>query len=116
MSQRPRVVFFFMNGCDHCRRTWPAWNKAKTQLRKVADVEEKESKEVSPTDGVSSFPTFVVLRNGQEVKRVEGARESPKEILNDLGLRRSSARGRRTYRRKRQFTKRTLRNYKSLGK
>ncbi len=116
MSQRPRVVFFFMNGCPHCERTWPAWDKAKSELRKIADVEEKESKEVSPTDGVSSFPTFVVLKNGREVKRMEGARENPKEIVRELGLRRSSSRGRRTHRRKRQFTKRTLRNYKSLGK
>lgn len=63
-------------------------------------------------DGVSSFPTFVVMQNGREVKRVEGAREDPVALLKELGfpLRR---RPRRTTRR-RQFTKRTLRNYKSL--
>jgi thiol-disulfide isomerase/thioredoxin len=112
--QRPRVIFFFMNGCPHCERSWPAWDKAKGKLRKVADVEEKESREVSPDDGVSSFPTFVVLKGNSEVKRVEGARENPAGLIKELGLRRGSPRGRRTYRRGRQFTKRTLRNYKAL--
>ena len=40
--QRPRVIFFFMNGCPHCERTWPAWDKVKGDIRKVADVSEKE--------------------------------------------------------------------------
>ncbi len=113
-KERPRVIFFFMNGCPHCERTWPAWDKAKGDLRKVADVEEKESAEVSPDDGVSSFPTIVVMKGDSEVKRVEGARENPKQIIKELGLRRRSARGRRTHRRRRQLTKRTLRNYKAL--
>ena len=114
--QRPRVIFFFMNGCPHCERSWPAWDKAKRNLRKIADVEEKESAEVSPNDGVSSFPTFVVRKGDQEVKRVEGAQENPVKLIQVLGLRRSSTRGRRTHRRGRQFTKRTLRNYKALRK
>ena len=114
--QRPRVIFFFMNGCPHCDRTWPAWDKAKGSLRKFAVVEEKESQEVSPDDGVSSFPTIVVMKGTSEVKRVEGARENPTQLIKELGLRRSSTRGRRTNRRGRQFTKRTLRNYKALRK
>jgi thiol-disulfide isomerase/thioredoxin len=111
---RPRVIFFFMTGCPHCDRTWPAWDKAKSQLRSLADVSETESAEVSPRDGVSSFPTFVVLRGDREVTRVEGAQEDPKALIQALGLRRRRARGRRTYRRGRQVTKRTLRNYKAL--
>ena len=113
-NQRMRVIFFFMNGCPHCQRTWPAWNKAKGQIRKVADVSEKESRDVSPMDGVSSFPTIVVMKGNSEVKRVEGARENPTELIKELGLRRSSPRRRRTHRGRRQLTKRTLRNYKAL--
>lgn len=109
---KPRIVYFFMTGCPHCERTWPAWNKAKRSLRRVADIEEKESKEVSPADGVSSFPTFVVRVNGKEVKRVEGAREKSAELVRELGIRRS----RNTRRRSRRLTHRTLRNYKALGK
>ncbi len=116
-KERPRVIFFFMNGCPHCERTWPAWDKAKGALRKSAEVEEKESAEVSPDDGVSSFPTFIVRVGNKEVKRVEGARENPKALVKELGLRasrRRSSLGRRTHRRRRQLTKRTLRNYKAL--
>ena len=116
MSKRPHVIFFYMNGCPHCEHSWPAWNKAKTSMRGVAVLEEKESKDVSPTDGVSSFPTFVVKVNDKEIKRIEGARENPKELLKELGLNRSRTSRGRTNRRKRQLTKRTLRNYKSLGK
>ncbi len=120
MSQdRPRVIFFFMNGCQHCQRTWPVWNDAKADLRSIADVSEKESAEVSPDDGVSSFPTIVVRKGTKEVKRIEGARESAPELIRELGLRtprRRSARRRGTHRRRRQLTKRTLRNYKALRK
>ena len=115
-NRRPRVIFFFMNGCPHCERTWPAWDKAKSQLRKVADIEERESAEVSPDDGVSSFPTIVVRKGDSEVKRVEGAQESSIKLIRVLDLRRGSTLGRRTNRRRRQFTKRTLRNYKALRK
>ncbi len=114
--ERPRVIFFFMNGCPHCDRTWPTWDKAKGQLRMVADVDEKESAEVSPGDGVSSFPTIVVRKGDSEVKRIEGARDNAAMLIKELGLRRRSTRGRRTHRRGRQLTKRTLRNYKALRK
>jgi thiol-disulfide isomerase/thioredoxin len=113
-QQRPRVIFFFMNGCPHCERTWPAWDKAKGSIRKVADVYEKESKEVSPDDGVSSFPTIVVMKGSSEVKRIEGARENPRQLIKELGLRRSRPLRRRTHRGRRQLTKRTLRNYKAF--
>lgn len=113
-QQRPRVIFFFMKGCDHCKRTWPAWDRVKPKVKAVADIEERESAEVSPSDGVSSFPTFTVRMGDREIKRIEGARENPKELLKELGLRRRGSLRRRTNRRKRQLTKRTLRNYKAL--
>ncbi len=110
------MIFFFMNGCPHCDQTWPAWDDAKKQIRTVADVDETESAEVSPNDGVSSFPTIVVMKGMKEVKRIEGARTDAKDLVRELGLRRRSARRRRTNRRGRQLTKRTLRNYKALRK
>jgi thiol-disulfide isomerase/thioredoxin len=109
--QRPRVVFFFMNGCPHCERTWPAWDKVKAQLRSSAEVGEKELREMSPGDGVSRFPTFVVYRNGEEVKRVEGARENAKALLKELGVSSRRARGTRRRRGGGKLRKRTLRNY-----
>jgi len=115
MSQeRPRVIFFFMTGCPHCDRSWPTWDKVKTQIRARANVSETESAEVSPRDGVSSFPTFVVRRGDREVRRVEGAQENPAALIRALGLRGSRPHRRRTHRRGARLTKRTLRNYKAL--
>ena len=116
-KQRPRVIYFFMKGCPHCERTWPAWDKVKPKLKAVAIVEERESREVTPDDGVSSFPTFTVRMGNKEIRRVEGARENPAQLFRELGIRssrRSRTRGRRTHRRQRRLTKRTLRNYEAL--
>ena len=116
MSKRTAVVYFYMLGCHHCEAMRPAWNDAKKKLKKGGvSVEEKESKQVSPNDGVSSFPTVVVSKNGEEVKRIEGSRESGNEIVKELGLSKGGSRRGRTYRGKRKTRHRTLRNYKSFA-
>lgn len=111
MSGRVAVVYFFMVGCPHCEAMRPAWNDAKKQLKHVK-VEEKEANQVGMDDGVQSFPTIVVLKNGKEVKRLEGKRDSGKEIVQELGLRRRRG---GTHRRKGKSRHRTLRNYKSFA-
>lgn len=115
MSGRVAVVYFYMIGCPHCEAMRPAWNDAKKKMKGV-DVKEKESKDVGMNDGVQSFPTVVLYRNGQEVKRIEGSRNKGREIVSELGLsqRRHTLR-RRGYRGKRKTRHRTLRNYKSLA-
>lgn len=107
-----RIVYFYMKGCPHCNATWPTWNAAKGSLKKRGMTpEEKESREVGPADGVSSFPTFVIYKNGQEIKRIEGSQTDRNAFLSKLGVRgRSSARRRRTHRRGRKLSGRTLRN------
>jgi glutaredoxin len=113
--EKPHVIFFFMNGCPHCERTWPAWDKAKPKLIGMATVEAQESKEVSPDDGVSSFPTFTVRMGDREIKRIEGARENPTVLIKELGLRRRRTfRNRRPIRTRRALRKRALRNNKSF--
>ena len=82
---------------------------------KGVDVKEKESKDVGPGDGVQSFPTIVMMKNGKEVKRIEGSRQSGGEIMKELGLTGGGSRRRRTHRRDRKLARRTLRNYKSLA-
>jgi thiol-disulfide isomerase/thioredoxin len=113
-----RVIFYHMDGCPHCAATWPAWKDAKEKLTaKGMKVEEKESAEAAP-DGVKRFPTFVVLINGKESKRFEGARTDAKKLVDEIEGKKKSRRGgalrRLTYRRRRQLTHRTLRNYKAL--
>ena len=116
MSKRTSVVYFYMIGCPHCEAMRPAWEDAKKKLKKGgAEVKEKESQQVSPADGVSSFPTVVAYKGGQEEKRIEGSRESGDAIVSELGLQRAGARRRRTHRGKRKTRHRTLRNYKALA-
>lgn len=116
MSKRTSVIYFYMIGCPHCEAMRPAWEDAKKKLKKGGvEVEEKESKQVNPNDGVSSFPTVVVKKGGEEVKRIEGSRDTGKEIMGELGLQRGGSRRSRTYRGKRKTRHRTLRNYKALA-
>lgn len=105
-----------MIGCPHCEAMRPAWEDAKKKLKKGGvDVKEKESKQVSPMDGVSSFPTVVVYEKGEEKKRLEGSRDNGQAIVSELGLQRGGSRRGRTYRGKRKTRHRTLRNYKALA-
>lgn len=113
-KKRPTVVFFYMIGCPHCEVTRPAWDDAKKKM-KGAKIEERESKDVTAADNVSSFPTIVMKEDGKEVKRIDGSRTQGGEIIKELGLNGSSAGGRRTYRRSRKFRHRTLRNYKAFA-
>lgn len=113
MSKRTTVVYFYMIDCPHCEAMRPAWDDAKKKMKGV-EVEEKESQEVGPTDGVQSFPTVVLYKNGKEVKRIEGSRKKGGEIVRELLGRGGSRRG-RTYRGKRKTRNRTLRNYKSFA-
>lgn len=104
-----------MIGCPACKAMRPAWEHAKKMMKDV-DIKEKESREVEMEDGVGSFPTIIVYKNGKEVKRLEGTREKGGQILSELGLlkRRNTLR-RRSYRGKRKTRHRTLRNYKALA-
>lgn len=114
MSSRPTVVLFHMIGCPHCEKMRPAWRDAKKKMKNVR-IEEKEASDVGSADGVHSFPTIVVLKDGKEIKRIEGARFSGGEILKELGLSNSKGGTRRKVRRSRKFRHRTFRNYKALA-
>lgn len=114
MSGRTAVIYFYMIGCPHCEAMRPAWDDAKKKMKGV-DVKEKESRNVEMNDGVQSFPTVVLYKNGKEVKRIEGSRDKGVQILSELGLHRRDTRRRRSYRGKRKTRHRTLRNYKALA-
>jgi thiol-disulfide isomerase/thioredoxin len=106
---RPVVVYYYMDGCPHCEATWPAWRKLRSSAE--ASFQEVESKDA---EGISGFPTFVVLQGTREVKRISGEQRDAKALAKALGLRRKPTGGRRTYRRRRTLRHRTLRNYIAL--
>jgi len=114
MSGRTSVVYFYMIGCPHCEAMRPAWEDAKKKLKSVT-VREKEANDVDPMEGVQSFPTIIVYKNGKETKRIQGSRGKGGQILSELGLLWGRSNRRRTHRGKRKVRHRTLRNYKSFA-
>lgn len=69
------VIDFFATWCGPCKRIAPAFEKLADSLLSVQffKVDVDEAPELVNHFDVSSMPTFVFLKNGKEVKRVEGA-------------------------------------------
>ena len=99
-----------MKGCPACAKNKKAWKQAKAMVAGNLKVKEVEQKKTPPEAKVSSFPTMKIEdENGVETKRIEGRRESGKEILTDLGVSTGGRRG-RTLRRGRHLSRRSLRH------
>jgi len=79
VSEIPRkgavVIDFFATWCGPCKRIAPTYERLAQSLSSVVflKVDVDESPELVNEFDVSSMPTFVFLKDGQEVKRVEGA-------------------------------------------
>ncbi|MCH5318324.1 MAG: thioredoxin family protein [Paramuribaculum sp.] len=83
INSAPKVlVEFYASWCPHCQRMMPI----------VADVKEKEEgkvavyqydvdkyAELTDANGVESYPTFILYKNGEEVWRSAG--EMPESAL-----------------------------------
>ncbi len=69
------VIDFFATWCGPCKRIAPTYEKLSEAFHTIVflKVDVDESPELVNQYDVSAMPTFVFLKNGQEVKRVEGA-------------------------------------------
>ena len=69
------VIDFFATWCGPCKRIAPTFEKLADSLTSIVflKVDVDESPEIVNQFDISSMPTFVFLKNGTEVKRVEGA-------------------------------------------
>ncbi len=69
------VIDFFATWCGPCKRIAPTFEKLAQSLSSIVflKVDVDESPELVNSFDVSSMPTFVFLKDGKEVKRVEGA-------------------------------------------
>ena len=102
-STVPKVVYYHMEGCPHCIKTTPFWNKIKNMSfpYKFYEVE----REIVPSEfGIQGFPQFHIREKDGSVRVVEGSRDSVKELLSALALKklggtRKRTRGRRGTRR-----------------
>jgi len=109
MKQKPVIIFFFMNGCQHCERTDPAWkelvaNKTKFGLpHKFVKVEAS----ATPNDiGVEGFPHFH-KDDDDGVEEVDGEKTSLDDLVKSLKLKIKKG-GRRLLRRSRRRNTRRL--------
>jgi thioredoxin 1 len=78
------VIDFFANWCGPCKRIAPIYEELSKKFPLVTflKVDVDESEEISSKFSVESLPTFVFLKNGVEVSRVEGA--DPNSLLRVL--------------------------------
>ena len=75
------LVDFYADWCGPCRLMAPILEAVSAERAdiKVAKVNVDESSELAAKFGVMSIPTLVVLDDGEEIKRIVGAR--PKDAL-----------------------------------
>lgn len=69
------VIDFFATWCGPCKRIAPFFEKLAESVKSVSffKVDVDESPDLVNEFDVSAMPTFVFLKDGKEVKRVEGA-------------------------------------------
>lgn len=71
------LVDFFAEWCGPCKRIAPAFSKLTTVFPNLVclkvDVDDPDSEEIVVKYSVSAMPTFVYLKNGEEVAKLKGA-------------------------------------------
>ena len=69
------VIDFFATWCGPCKRIAPTYEKLSEAFSTIVflKVDVDEAAELVNMYDVSVMPTFVFLKDGKEVKRVEGA-------------------------------------------
>jgi thioredoxin 1 len=85
-QQGPVVIDFFATWCGPCKRIAPFFKQLADEYVGITflKVDVDESPELTNAFDVSAMPTFVFLKNGKIVKRVEGA--DIKEIESGFAL------------------------------
>jgi thioredoxin 1 len=80
------VIDFFATWCGPCKRIAPAFEKLSESLASIAffKVDVDESPELVSQFDISAMPTFIFLKDGVEVKRVEGADMKELEVGFDI--------------------------------
>ncbi len=69
------VIDFFATWCGPCKRIAPAFEELAKKFSRITflKVDVDEAQDIASKYDVNSLPTFVFLKNGVEVHRIEGA-------------------------------------------
>ena len=70
-SKEPVAIFFYMEGCGHCKVMHKPWDELEKEKGGVTFV--KVESEYIPSElGVSGFPEFRLMKDGKVHKKVSG--------------------------------------------
>jgi thiol-disulfide isomerase/thioredoxin len=86
------LVLFYNNDCGHCKKLKPIWDKAESKMGDkmvsidVTDNSDPSVQAITSKFNLTSYPTMLVVENGEEVGKYEGDRTEEKliEFVNQL--------------------------------
>jgi thioredoxin 2 len=82
-TELPVVVDFWAPWCGPCRVMAPQFERAARQLKAralLAKVNSDDNPRTAARFGIRSIPTLVLLKGGDEVKRMSGALQAPQIV------------------------------------
>ena len=74
------LVLFYNNNCGHCKELKPEWDKAEAKMSDkmvaidVTNASDESIKAITTKFNINSYPTMVVLDNGNKMDSYEGER------------------------------------------
>jgi len=72
-----KCVYYYMDGCPHCVKFTPIWDKFKNSYNGSITLEKKERKEAGDElskYNVQGFPTIILIDNNGNSKEFDGPR------------------------------------------
>ena len=82
-----KVYFIYADWCGHCTRFKPEWQKFETSCSNnnveayALNVDDQSNSKFIESNGVSSFPTVIVMKGNGEKTKYEGERTS-EDLMN----------------------------------
>jgi len=75
------LVLFYNNNCGHCKQLKPIWDKAEAKMSDkmvaidVTDASDNAIKAITSKFNINSYPTMLVLDNGEVTATYDGERK-----------------------------------------